>query len=76
MSKMTNTMDSTSEYRTIQFVEFLEAIGRIAKAKFHGTSRGSTHTLAEKIEYTLDDLLETLELQRTEVVLEGGDEDE
>ena len=58
MSKMTVPRDGDTEYKTIAFVEFLEAIGRIAKLKFQGTSRGQTHTLAEKIEYTLDDILE------------------
>jgi hypothetical protein len=73
---MTIVNDGASEYKTIAFVEFLEAIGRIAKLKFAGTSRGQTHTLAEKIEYALDDILEVINLQRNEVIIDGEEQDD
>ena len=62
MSMMTREKDDAAAYRDLKPVEFLEAIGRVAKLKFAGTARGKTITLAEKIEYILDDLLEPLKL--------------
>jgi hypothetical protein len=73
---MTQEKDDAQSYRNIYLVEFLEAIGRVAKLKFAGTARGKTIPLAEKIEYILDDLLEPLKLQRSEVVIDEEEQDE
>ena len=41
----------------MQFVEFLEFIGRVAQAKFAGSEMEEQVDLATKIEYVLEDLL-------------------
>ena len=59
MSKMTVVVENASikEYNRLQFVEFLEFIGRIAQIKFKQSGGDSASlSLATKIEYILDDL--------------------
>ena len=51
-------------YNQIQFVEFLEFIGRLAHAKF---KHSGDMNLATKIEYILDDLFAGYGLTRKEV---------
>lgn len=60
MSKMTCAEENApgklpDHYQKIEFVEFLEMIGRVAEVKFKGTEMGEL-TLHKKLEYTLDDL--------------------
>lgn len=60
MSKMTvanEVEESTVKYKRLQFVELLEMVGRIAEVKFRGTEMDATLTLAQKIEFVLDDIL-------------------
>ena len=59
MCKMTITDeqdDSTAKYKKLQWVEFLEMIGRVADLKFKGTEL-EIIPLAEKINFVMDDLL-------------------
>ena len=58
MSKMTlaNENEESKSYFRLQFVEFLEMIGRIAHLKYQG-SELEIQPLSEKIEYILDDLI-------------------
>ena len=61
MSKMTcanETDGAAGKYMRLQFVEFLEMIGRVADLKFRG-SELETIPLQTKIEYVLDDLFAT-----------------
>lgn len=78
MSLMTKTNDRLEDYKTLSFVEFLESVGRAAQLKFTNTSKEFSTTLAEKIEYLLDDLFEAepLNMQRNEVVYDGEEVDE
>lgn len=78
MSKMTVTNeqeDSTTKYRRLQFVEFLELIGRIADHKFKGTEMEKI-PLAQKIEFVLDDVLALVEVKRKDVQIVIDDESE
>ena len=58
MSKMTiaNENEESKSYFRLQFVEFLEMIGRISHLKYQG-SELEILPLSEKIEYILDDLI-------------------
>ena len=60
MSKMTCAEENApgklnDHYSKLEFVEFLEMVGRIAEVKFRGTEMEEL-TLHKKLEYTLDDL--------------------
>jgi hypothetical protein len=48
--------DSIAKYNKLQWVEFLEMIGRVADLKFKGTEL-EIIPLAEKINFVMDDLL-------------------
>lgn len=70
MCKMTivNEAANYKEYGKLQFVEFLEFIGRLAHAKFkHNGNEAASIPLAQKIEFMLDDILAGFNLQRKEV---------
>jgi hypothetical protein len=70
MCKMTIVIESTGykEYTKLQFVEFLEFVGRLAYSKFkHSSSDMASMSLASKIEYLLDDLLTGFGFTRKEV---------
>mmetsp|Transcript_41069 Transcript_41069/g.39584 ORF Transcript_41069/g.39584 Transcript_41069/m.39584 type:complete len:237 (+) Transcript_41069:504-1214(+) len=58
MSKMTVVLESENshQYKQMKFVEFLELLGRVAKAKFVNTEMESA-TLNKKLEYVLDIIL-------------------
>ena len=66
-SKMTVIKDNLNfkTYRTLQFVEFLEALCRCAH-QYHFDSSVS-HTLVNKLEHLLDSLFNTYELYRVRV---------
>jgi len=49
------------------FVEFLEFVGRVAHFKFRASPDISGQSLAQKIEYILDDLMPAFGLVRNEV---------
>ncbi|TNV87178.1 hypothetical protein FGO68_gene2179 [Halteria grandinella] len=79
MSKMTvidESTESTIRYQRIQFVEFLEMIGRMADLKFRGSEMEGLQ-LHQKIEYILDDLLTYIGEKRLEVkpIIEDQDEE-
>jgi hypothetical protein len=69
MSKMTVAKESQlhSSYFTIQFVEFLELIGRAADTRYAETVGVS---LTEKVEFMLDSLLKVVGIKRIEVSFE------
>ena len=70
MCKMTvinEAEDSTLRYRRLQFVELLEMIGRIADVKYKGTEMETTMTLAQRIEFVLDDVLSLVDVKRKDV---------
>ena len=48
-------------------MELLELIGRIADVKFKGTDIDKTMSLAQKIEFVLDDFLTLVEVKRRDV---------
>ena len=70
MSKMTVIYERDKKaspmYTEIDFIEFLEFIGRIAQMKFQGSELQDQIDLATKIEYIIDDLFQSLELTRNE----------
>ena len=68
MSKMGVTIEPQSykQYSVMQFVEFLEFIGRIADAKFKH-SEMSQNTLTVKIEHILEDLCPAFGLTKKDV---------
>ena len=57
-------------YLELEFVEFLEFIGRLAHTKFIGSELEFGLDLATKIEYVLDDLLALIDLTRNEREIE------
>jgi hypothetical protein len=61
MSKMTvaNENEENKTYYRLQFVEFLEMVGRVAHLKCQG-SELEVLSLSEKIEYIIDDLIVVL----------------
>jgi len=70
MCKMTvvnEAEESNVKYKRLQFVELLEMIGRIADLKFRGTEMEHSLTLAQKIEFVLDDVLSMVEIKRKDV---------
>jgi len=70
MSKMTviNEGKNYQDYNKLQFVEFLEFIGRLAHGRFKNASQDlQQQPLATKIEQILDDLLYGYGLTRKEV---------
>ena len=48
----------------LDFVEFLEFIGRVAELKFAGSELEEQLNLAQKIDYVLDDILPLIGLKR------------
>lgn len=70
MCKMTcvnEAEESTMRYKRLQFVELLELIGRIAEVKFRGTEFETTMSLAQRIEFVLDDILTLVDVKRKDV---------
>lgn len=69
MSKMTtvNESEESNKYKRLQFVEFLEMIGRAADQKFKDTEMEGELSLAEKIENILDDLFTIVDFKRRDV---------
>ena len=57
------------QYHTLQFVEFLEFVGRLAHFRFKSSS-GASQPLSEKIESILDDMLPPYGLTRNDVNIE------
>ena len=75
MSKMTVVSELSSfqnNYKQLEFVEFLEFVGRLATARFRKAVSSNNVTseqlsLLGKLEDTLDELFENYDLTRTEV---------
>ena len=70
MCKMTcvnEAEESTIRYKRLQFVELLELIGRIAEVKFRGTEFETSMSLAQRIEFVLDDILVIVDVKRRDV---------
>ena len=61
MSQMTTCMERDPKQAAgllqLEFVEFLEFVGRISYVKFQDSELAEQLTLAQKIEYLLDDML-------------------
>lgn len=74
MSKMTiiNEDYQRDRYYLLDFVEFLEMIGRIALVKYEGSDM-EREPLVRKIEFVVDSLFTLLNVERSEVVLEEED---
>ena len=66
---------SHNEYKTVQFVELLEMIGRMASVKFMDTPQ-EEEPLATKIELVLDMILPIADVKRAPVVIEDLEESE
>ena len=72
MCKMTcvnEAEESTLRYKRMQFVELFELIGRIAEVKFRGTEFETSMTLAQRIEFVLDDIFTLVEVRRKDVYI-------
>jgi hypothetical protein len=70
MCKMTcvnEAEESTLRYKRMQFVELFELIGRIAEVKFRGTEFETSMTLAQRIEFVLDDIFTLVDVRRRDV---------
>ena len=75
MSKMTVVSELSNyqnNYKQLEFIEFLEFVGRLATARFRKAVSTNNVTseqlsLLGKLEDTLDELLENHDLTRTEV---------
>lgn len=69
MCKMTVVSEAASykDYNRIQFVEFLEFIGRLAYVRFKDSSEMSSLPLATKVEYILDDIFAGYGMTRKDV---------
>lgn len=83
MSKMTMVYEKSktaqSSYLELEYVEFLEMIGRVAHVKFIGSELEEQIDLATKIEYLLDDffvLTGATRNEREEELSEEEDEDQ
>ena len=74
MSKMTivNEDYQRDRYYLLDFVEFLELIGRVALVKYEGSDM-EREPLVRKIEFIVDSLFTLLNVERSEVVLEEED---
>ena len=84
MSKMTMILErekkQSPSYFEIDFVEFLEMMGRAASAKFQGSELDQIE-LYLKVQYVLDDLFPLIDMVRKEreedlELVEGEDEKE
>lgn len=79
MSKMTTVYEkerkTSSSQTELEFVEFLEMLGRVAHIKFLGSELEETTDLATKIEYVLDDLFVLIETKRNEREEDSSDEE-
>ena len=78
MCKMTcvkESDDSSVQYKRLQFVEFLELIGRIAQLKYKSSALHSLD-LVNKIELILDEVLALVEVQRKPVNIQHDEESE
>lgn len=67
MSKMTcilESKDSERQNSQLQFVEFLEMIGRVAHFKYRGDQDFAKTALAVRIELILDEVLATVDVKR------------
>ena len=76
MSKMTNILEREPKRphpTDLEFVEFLELIGRLSQAKFQGSEVEDQMTPAQKIEHILEDLFGMAGLQLNEVVFSDAD---
>ena len=58
--------DSQTKYKRLQFVEFLEMLGRIAELKYRGTDLERV-PLAKKLETVLEEALAIVGYERKEV---------
>ena len=76
MSKMTTIQERERKKSPfeLEFVEFLEFIGRLAQTKFMGSEVEDHLTPTQKIEYILEDLFAMAGLQFNEVVIEETEE--
>ena len=78
MSKMTvanESEEATLKYKRLQFVEFLEMLGRIADLKFKGTDM-ERMKLTIKMEYVLEDVLALVGATRKDVNIVVNEESE
>ena len=58
-------------YHSLQMVEFLEFIGRLAHFKFKGSSPEMANApLVQKVEFFMDDLMQAFGLTRQDVNIE------
>lgn len=79
MCKMTcvnEAEESSVKYKRLQFVELLEMVGRIAEVKFRGTEMENQLSLAQKIEFVLDDIFAPFELKRKDVKITADEHSE
>lgn len=68
---VTNEERSWKNYQSLQMVEFLEFIGRLAHARFKGASAEmSQQPLVQKVEFIMDDLFQGFGLTRVDVNIE------
>ena len=72
MPIMNEEFDSKS-YQTLQFVEFLEFIGRMAYIKFADDENGLDEPMHTRMEYIVDGLLEMIGVQRADELDEVAD---
>ena len=77
MSKMTIIDEKDKKlaptYNELDFVEFLEFLGRVSPLKFQGSELEDQIDLTTKIDYVMDDLLALVDTQRNEVEQESDE---
>ena len=76
MTTVNEAEESKIKYKRLQFVEFLELIGRIADVKFKGTETDKSLSLAEKIEFVLEDILTIVDVRRKDVKITVDEQSE
>ena len=76
MTTVNEAEESNIKYKRLQFVEFLELIGRIADVKFKGTETDKSLSLAEKIEFVLEDILTIVDVRRKDVKITVDEQSE
>lgn len=75
MTVVDESEESSTKYKRLQFVEFLEMIGRIADLKFKITEMERL-PLNQKIEFILDELLTFVDEKRKDVQMQIDEESE
>ena len=67
---VSNEVSFFKQYYTMQFVEFLEFLGRLADFKFKNSGEMSENPLAWKIDNLLDELCTAYNLTKNDVNIE------